>query len=47
MVMDLLEEIIVDFRAIALRFLAMVEIAVNVEVRSTDKDGIVDGTDFF
>jgi hypothetical protein len=47
MVTDLLEEIAVDFRAIASRFLATVETAVNVEVRSTDKDGIVDGTDFF
>jgi hypothetical protein len=47
MVTDLLEEIAVDFGAIASRFLATVETAVNVEVRSTNKDGIVDGTDFF
>jgi hypothetical protein len=47
MVMDLLEEITVDFGAIALRFLATVETAVNVEVRSTNKDGIIDGTNFF
>ena len=47
MVTDLLEEIAVDFGAIASRFLAIVEIAVNVEVRSTNKDGIIDGTDFF
>ena len=44
---DLLEEIAVDFRAITLRFLATVEIAVNVKVRSTNKDGIIDGTNFF
>jgi hypothetical protein len=47
MVTDLLEEIIVNFRAIASRFLAMVEIAVNVKVRSTNKDGIINGTNFF
>jgi hypothetical protein len=45
--MDLLEEIIVDFGAIASRFLAMVETAVNIEVRLTNKDGIIDGTNFF
>jgi hypothetical protein len=42
-VTDLLGEIIVDFGAITSRFLAMVETAVNVEVRLTDKDG----TNFF
>jgi hypothetical protein len=45
--MDLLGEIIVDFGAVTSRFLATVETAVNVEVRLTDKDGIIDGTDFF
>jgi hypothetical protein len=45
--MDLFGEIIVDFGAITSRFLAMVETAVNVKVRLTDKDGIIDGTNFF
>jgi hypothetical protein len=45
-VTDLLGEIIVDFRAITSRFLATVETVVNVEVRSTNKDGIIDRTNF-
>jgi hypothetical protein len=42
MVTNLLEEIAVNFGAITLRFLAIVEIAVNVKVRSINKDGIID-----
>jgi hypothetical protein len=45
-VIDLFGEIIVGFRTIASRSLATVETAVNVEVRSRDKDGIIQGTDF-
>ena len=33
-----------DFGAVSLRSLAMVETAANVEVRSIEKEGIIEGT---